>query len=345
MQLSATQYLYLFSATMIIVGALTPIMRLLAIRFGVVDNPNQDHKTHKAPIPYLGGVAIMIGAISVTYLALLRYGVNETNLWLASSLMIPACLMGLIGLLDDVRNLSPWPRFLAQSIAGLLTAIVLIVTDTFGSPTGSLFMDVAITIVWIVGITNSINFFDNVDGGASGTVAIASLALFLIALQGGQFLIAALAVVLSGATIGFLSWNRPPARIYMGDAGALFLGLLIASLTIRLDTNPINQFATFSIPILILAVPIMDTSVAVLSRFRRKLSPFQGGRDHLSHRLMRVGFSKPLAVISLWLMTGYFSAIAIAISHAPFQFEGLISAAGALSWLALFAWFMKQADF
>jgi UDP-GlcNAc:undecaprenyl-phosphate GlcNAc-1-phosphate transferase len=344
MQLSTTQYLSLFSVTMIIVGALTPIMKLVAIRFGVVDNPNQDHKTHKTPVPYLGGVAIMIGAISVTYLALLRYGVNETNLWLASSLVIPACLLGLIGLLDDVRNLSPWPRFLAQSIAGLLNAIVLIVTDTLGSPTGSLFLDVTITIVWIVGITNSINFFDNVDGGASGTVAIASLALFLIALQGGQFLIAALAVVLSGAAIGFLSWNRPPARIYMGDAGALFLGFLIASLTIRLDTNPINQLATFSIPFLILAVPIMDTSVAVISRIRRGISPFQGGRDHLSHRLMRSRFSKRQSVFSLWLMSAFFGSLAFAISYSPFKFEGFITVVGLLAWTIFFIWFLMKSD-
>jgi len=345
MQISLTQYLALFSSSMLAVGLLTPLMRLIAIRLNVVDNPDQSHKTHRVPIPYLGGVAIILGVLAVTSLSIIGYSMSQANILLALSLLLPAIALGLIGLVDDIRNLSPWPRFVAQSVAGLLTAILLIITDTVGSPTGSVLVDALITIIWIVGITNSINFFDNLDGGASGTVAITSIALLILALQGEQYLIAALAAVLAGATSGFLLWNKPPARIYMGDAGALFLGLLIASLVVRLDTNPINNFATFSIPIFLLAVPIMDTSVAVLSRLRRGISPFQGGKDHLSHRLMRSGLSKRLAVISLWIMTTYFAAIAIVISYAPFRLEGLVSAIGALSWLILFSWYFNRSDF
>ena len=341
MQISLTQYLALFSSSMLAVGLLTPLMRILAIRLNVVDNPDQSHKTHRMPIPYLGGVAIILGVFAITSLSLTGYSMSQANILLALSLLIPAIALGLIGLVDDIRNLSPWPRFVAQSVVGLLTAILLIITDTVGSPTGSVLVDALITIIWIVGITNSINFFDNLDGGASGTVAITSIALLILALQGEQYLIAALAAVLAGATSGFLLWNKPPARIYMGDAGALFLGLLIASLVVRLDTNPINSFATFSIPILLLAVPIMDTSVAVLSRLQRGISPFQGGKDHLSHRLMRSGLSKRLSVISLWIMTAYFAAIAIVISHALFKFEGLVSAIGAISWLISFALFVR----
>jgi UDP-GlcNAc:undecaprenyl-phosphate GlcNAc-1-phosphate transferase len=341
MQISLTQYLALFSASMLAVGLLTPLMRIVAIRLNVVDNPDQSHKTHRTPIPYLGGVAIIIGVLAVTSFSLIGFSTSQANILLASSLLLPAIALGLLGLVDDIRNLSPWPRFVAQSVVGLLTAILLINTDTVGSPTGSVLVDALFTIIWIVGITNSINFFDNLDGGASGTVAITSIALLILALQGEQYLIAALAAVLAGATSGFLLWNKPPARIFMGDAGALFLGLLIASLVVRLDTNPINSFATFSIPILLLAVPIMDTSVAVLSRLKRGISPFQGGKDHLSHRLMRSGLSKRLSVISLWIMTAYFAALAIVISHAPFKFEGLVSAIGAISWLISFALFVR----
>jgi UDP-GlcNAc:undecaprenyl-phosphate GlcNAc-1-phosphate transferase len=341
MQISLTQYLALFSSSVLAVGLLTPLMRLIAIRLNVVDNPDQGHKTHRTPIPYLGGLAIIIGVLAVTIFSLTGYSMSTANMVLALSLLLPAIALGLIGLVDDIRNLSPWPRFVAQSVVGLITAILLISTDTVGSPTGSVLVDAMITIIWIVGITNSINFFDNLDGGASGTVAITSIALLILALQGEQYLIAALAAVLAGATSGFLLWNKPPARIYMGDAGALFLGLLIASLVVRLDTNPINSFATFSIPILLLAVPIMDTSVAVLSRLQRGISPFQGGKDHLSHRLMRSGLSKRLSVISLWIMTAYFAAIAIVISHAPFKFEGLVSAIGAISWLISFTLFVR----
>jgi len=341
MQLSITQYLALFSASMLAVAVLTPLMRLTAIRLNVVDRPDQDHKTHRVPIPYLGGIAIILGVVAVIILALANYSMARANIVLASSLLLPALALGLVGLVDDIRNLHPLPRFIAQSTTGLLTAILLINTDTVGSPTGSTLLDASITVIWIVGITNSINFLDNLDGGASGTVSIISIALLVLALQGGQYLIAALAAVLAGATMGFLLWNKPPARIYMGDAGALFLGLLIASLVVRLDTNPINSFATFSIPILLLAVPIMDTSVAILSRLQRGISPFQGGKDHLSHRLMCSGLSKRLAVISLWIMTAYFAAIAIVISNAPFRFEGLVSAIGAISWLISLALFMR----
>jgi UDP-GlcNAc:undecaprenyl-phosphate GlcNAc-1-phosphate transferase len=209
-----------------------------------------------------------------------------------------------------------------------------------GSPSGNTFLDLFLTIFWIVGITNSINFFDNVDGGASGTIAISSFFLFLLAFQGGQFSIAALSIVLAGATLGFLLWNRPPARIYMGDAGALFLGLLIATLSLRFDPNPINLSASFSIPILLLAIPILDTSVAVISRLKRGVSPFQGGQDHLSHRLIRSGMSKRQAVLSLWLMSIFFCCLALGISNAPFELEPFLVVICAIFWLISFFIFL-----
>jgi UDP-GlcNAc:undecaprenyl-phosphate GlcNAc-1-phosphate transferase len=342
MDISLEQYLALFSASMLAVGLLTPLMRLIAVRLNVVDSPDQSHKTHRTPIPYLGGVAIILGVSGVTSFSLIKYSMSQVNIILALSLLLPAVSLGLIGLVDDIRNLSPWPRFVAQSVTGLLTAILLISTDTVGTPTGSILVDALITIIWIVGVTNSINFFDNLDGGASGTITLTSIALLFLALQGEQYLIAAMAAVLAGATLGFLVWNKPPARIYMGDAGALFLGLLIASLVVRLDTNPINNFATFSIPILLLAVPIMDTTVAVLSRIKKGISPFQGGRDHLSHRLMRSGLTKRAAVLTLWAMSAYYGALAIILSNAPFQLEGMISLICAVSWLLQFSWFLSR---
>jgi UDP-GlcNAc:undecaprenyl-phosphate GlcNAc-1-phosphate transferase len=341
MHISLAQYLALFSASILAVGLLTPLMRFIAVSLNFVDSPNQSHKTHSNPIPYLGGVAIILGVLGVTSFSLIGNSMSQANTILALSLLLPAVALGLIGLVDDIRNLSPWPRFVAQSVAGLFTAILLISTDTVGTPTGSRMVDALITIIWIVGVTNSINFFDNLDGGASGTIALTSIALLFLALQGEQYLIAAMATVLAGATLGFLVWNKPPARIYMGDAGALFLGFLIASLIVRLDTNPINNFATFSIPLLLLAVPIMDTTVAVLSRLQRGISPFQGGKDHLSHRLIRSGLSKRLSVVSLWIMTSYFGSIAIVISNTPFKLEGLISSIGIFSWLIVFAIFIR----
>ena len=261
--------------------------------------------------------------------------------WLANTVLIPAILMGVIGLFDDIRNLSPWPRFLAQNLVGLASAGILISTKTVGSPTGSTFFDAVMTITWIVGLTNAINFLDNIDGGASGVVAISAFFLFLNAHQGDQILISAFALTLTGATLGFLVWNRPPARIYMGDAGALFLGLLIASLSVRLEPNPINQYASFAIPILLLAVPILDTSVAVVSRLSRGISPFQGGRDHLSHRLMNCGLSKRQSVVVIWLLAIFFGTFSVLISNASYALEGTFTWITGVSWLGAFLFFLR----
>jgi len=262
---------------------------------------------------------------------------------LASSALLPALFLGIIGLFDDLKNLPTWPRFIAQSAAGLITALLLVSNNTVGTPTGSNFFDGLITVFWVVGICNSINFFDNLDGGASGTIAISAFALFILAFNGNQFLIAALSVVITGSTIGFLLWNKSPARIYMGDAGALFLGILIASLAIRLDPQLDSTAASFATPILLLAVPILDTSVAVISRISRGLSPFVGGKDHLSHRLMRKGFTKPKAAFSLWGLTGVFSIVALALPQLGALAEKItVSIVGAI-WVGLFFAFFTVA--
>jgi len=343
-QLSSVQYLILFFSSLLCVGALTPLMRRIAIKKQIVDKPNESHKTHSNPIPYLGGVAIVIGVTLVSYLALFVGGLSLSKVLLASSILIPALLVGAIGLVDDVKKLTPLSRFVAQNAIAIVSTQILIATKTVGSPTGNALVDFLITILWIVGLTNALNFFDNIDGGASGTAAMSASCLFILALQGSQFSIAAFALVLAGGTVGFLLWNRPPARIYMGDAGALFLGLLLASLTIRFDPNPINRVAGFAVPFFLLAVPIMDTSVVVLKRIVRGISPFQGGRDHLSHRLLRSGLNKRQSVVALWILTAFFCCISLVISIASFELEGFVAAFGLSLWLIVFTLFARTPD-
>src|ERR1035437_5632667 len=256
MKVFAWQYLLLGFSSFVVVGTLTPLARRFAISRGLYDLPNSTHKAHAEPVPYLGGLAIISGTIGISYAALFVKEYSAKNLALETSVLGPALLLGLVGLWDDIKNLKPLPRLLFQNTVGVFTAILLIETHTVGVPTGHPWLDGSITLIWIVGISNSINFFDNVDGGAAGTVAISSLALTYLGFRGGQFFVAALAAVVSGATIGFLLWNKSPARIYMGDAGALFLGIVIATLTIRFHPHADTKWTSFSTKILLLAIPI-----------------------------------------------------------------------------------------
>jgi UDP-GlcNAc:undecaprenyl-phosphate GlcNAc-1-phosphate transferase len=344
MQISDIQYFTLFVITYSLVGLLTPIMRKVAISKQILDTPTSSHKSHTQAVPYLGGVAILIGVVLVSYTALIFNGFTRNNFWLATSVLAPAVAMGLVGLWDDLKNLPPLPRLIGQSIAGLVVAALLIISKNVANPTGSTYFDVLITAIWVVGICNSINFFDNLDGGAAGTGAISAIFLTYLALSNGQSFIAALSVVVAGGTLGFLIWNKTPARIYMGDAGALFLGVLLATLTIRLNPDTQSLFASFATPILLLAIPILDTCVAVFSRLRRGISPLQGGKDHLSHRLIRLGISRKLTAISLWILSIIFGLFAVIISLVSEQYEVNFVLLSILFWLLLFIGFLRTDD-
>jgi UDP-GlcNAc:undecaprenyl-phosphate GlcNAc-1-phosphate transferase len=315
MAINSYQFLVLFVLAGLTTGIITPVMRQVANRFGIVDRPNQAHKTHRKPIPYLGGVAIMI-AISIIVLGgSLFLKIDSATAKILLAIFMPSLLVGLVGLVDDIKNLSPLSRFVAQSIAALFTSIIIISTNTIGSPIGYILLDFLITVFWIVGVTNAVNFLDNHDGGASGSVAISGFVLFILSSTSGQFYIAALAIVVSGSCFGFLYWNKNPARIYMGDAGSLFLGMILATILVRFDPNPINRFAGFAIPVLILALPIIDTCLVVVSRVIRGLSPFEGGQDHLAHLLMRKFKSKRITAMILWGISTFFATLAVVISN------------------------------
>ena len=344
MEIKNREYLLIFLMAYLLVGMLTPLIQRLAIATNVMDRPDSSHKSHKLPVPYLGGLAIIIGVVAVTYVTLIISNFTNSTFWLATSVLGPALFLGVIGLWDDLRNLQPLPRFIAQTIAGVFTAGILVFTKSVGNPTGSVLFDSIITVIWIVGICNSINFFDNLDGGAAGTVAISSIILSFLALSSGQSLIAALSTVTAGATLGFLVWNKTPAKIYMGDAGALFLGVLIATLTIRLNPDSDTGIGSYFTPIFLLAIPILDTTVAVFSRLRRHISPFQGGQDHLSHRLIRTGLSRRKTALTLWSLSGLFGVVAVLISIPNLGSENYIVGGTGLVWCILFFGFFNAKD-
>jgi UDP-GlcNAc:undecaprenyl-phosphate GlcNAc-1-phosphate transferase len=341
MNYSLFQYLSLGFVALIIVGLITPLIRKYAIHINAMDKPSSQHKTHIEPVPYLGGLAIIIGIVVTTYSAILVTGFSRENFDLATYVLTPAIAMAVMGLVDDLKGLAPWPRLITQTVTATLIAILLVSTDTLGIQFGNRIVDIAVTILWIVGICNSINFFDNLDGGATGTIAVIATFIFFIAFDRGQFLVGALSIVMAGSTLGFLIWNKSPAKIYMGDAGALFLGILVSVLTIRVSPGIKPNFLSLSIPVLLIAVPILDTCVAVTSRLNNNISPFTGGRDHLSHRLIRKGLSRKRAAIALWCLTGLFGVIASSIYRWPDSLGLFLLSLAALIWGGLFIFFIK----
>jgi UDP-GlcNAc:undecaprenyl-phosphate GlcNAc-1-phosphate transferase len=230
---------------------------------------------------------------------------------------------------------------ITQSAVGTVVALVIVNIGTTGTPFGTSTLNTAVTIFWIVGICNSINFFDNLDGAAAGIVAIAALGVFFIAFDRGQELVSALSVVTVGATIGFLMWNKSPAKIYMGDAGALFLGIIISVATIRLNPGIDPTWKSLTIPVILLAVPLLDTCVAVFSRISRRVSPLTGGKDHLSHRLVRAGLSRPMAAVALWAASGVCAVIAVVIYKYPDSFGTLLIAVFAAAWFTAMGMFLR----
>jgi len=346
MSISTTQFVILGVAAFALTGLLTWPVRALAIRLGAMDKPNLARKTQVEPVPYLGGVAIALG-ITITTLAAVFIGGNK-NLEntdqikdLALTVLLPALLLGAMGLIDDLRSLSPWPRLITQSALGTVVALVIVNGGTTGTPFGTSTINTAVTIFWIVGICNSINFFDNLDGAAAGAVAIAALGVFFIAFDRGQELVSALSIVTAGATIGFLLWNKSPAKIYMGDAGALFLGIIISVATIRLNPGIEPTWKSLTIPVILLAVPLLDTCVAVFSRLARGVSPLTGGKDHLSHRLVRAGLTRPMAAIALWAASGVCAVIAVLVYKNSGALGSLLITAFAAGWLLALALFLR----
>ena len=341
MTYSIAQFFLLGALTMIFVGLITAPIRTLALRVGAVDAPTLARKTQKEPIPYLGGVAIAVGIVGASYGSLLAVDFTLENFELASFVLIPAIAISAMGLWDDLKGLEPWPRLVAQTVTGIIVAVILTATDTMGFAFDSQILNYAITVLWIVGVCNSINFFDNHDGGAAGTVTVITFFLFFIAYDRQQVLVSALAIVTAGATAGFLLWNRHPAKIYMGDAGSLFLGIIISVLTIRLSPGVVPTYKSLAIPLFLMATPILDTTVAVISRIARGISPFQGGRDHLSHRLMRKGLNRRITAFTLWGLAALYGAIALGIYIWPDTWGTQLIIVGAAMWLAKLVFFLR----
>ncbi len=302
------QYLAVFVVSAALSLVLTPLVLRFAMSRGVLDQPG-GHKGHADPVPYLGGLAIVAAfALTVGIAAIVRPPVSGRDELFA--VLGLAVLLAIVGLFDDLKGLSPAVRLSVEVAAGIALWAVGAGVELFGPDVS----DAIVTVVWVVGITNAFNLLDNMDGLSSGVAAIAAGSIFVIASQNGQFLVAALAIGLAGCAVGFLRHNFHPARIYMGDAGALFLGFMLAYLGMKLRFDgPTNT--TFLVPILIMGVPIFDTTLVTVTRLRRGVSPFLGGRDHTSHRIVRLGLPVPAAVALIYTIGICLGMVAFVVSR------------------------------
>ena len=295
-----------FVAALSVTAVLVPVLKRVAVRFDVLDRPG-GYKSQTQPVPYLGGVAMAVATL-VGVVILWRMGLAAR--WGEGLvIMVAAVAMMLVGLADDLWNLSPWLRLVAQAVAATAVALSGTAIELFDSE----LLGSTLAAVWIVGITNGLNLLDNMDGLASGVAAISGGWMFLIAVMNGQVLIASLLAGVIGAALGFLRFNYHPASIYMGDAGSLFLGFLLAVAAIRLRFDAPAEY-TWVIPVLALGLPILDTSFVTFNRIRSGRNPLSGGRDHISHRLVQSGLTVRGAVSLLYGVAIAFGTLGLVVS-------------------------------
>ena len=317
------EYLAVFVATAILSIVLTPMALRYAIRANVLDQPGQ-HKSHKVAVPYLGGLAIVVTfVIAVILMSVLRP--PHTGRGELLGVLTIAVLLAAVGLIDDLRQVSPLWRLIAEVSAA---SIVWSLGNGTAVTTVEA-VDLILTVLWFVGVTNAFNLLDNMDGLAAGLAAISSMTVFAVAGTNGQFLVAGLAVALAGCTVGFLRLNFHPARIYMGDGGSLFIGFLVAYLGIKLRFEG-GRLVSSLVPIFACSAAVFDTSLVVISRIRAGRNPFQGGQDHVSHRLVKLGLSVPAAVCTIYLGAIGVGILSFAISRlepvSAFLLAGLVGA-------------------
>lgn len=293
---------------------LVPLIISFSEKQGLLDKPNE-RKIHSHPVPRLGGIAIWFCTI-VSFLALilLSYYPHRS---LVSGLLLGSSLMFLLGLVDDLYNLSAKFKFVIQiTIATIVFLLGVKITSVFIPVIGLVaipkFLSYLITIGWIVGISNAVNFIDGVDGLAGSVITISSVTLGLISLALSDVVTALVAFILAGSMLGFLTYNFHPAKIFMGDSGALFAGFLLATLSIMFSMK--NTDCKMYVPLIILAVPILDITFSSIRRILKGTSPFVADAEHIHHKLLNFGLSQNQAVALLVIFSIIMGALATYIA-------------------------------
>jgi len=281
---------------------LTPIFRTAALKFGIIDRPHGPLKRHSEPVPYLGGLAVYLSFLLTTGL-IYQYSREVLGILLAGAIIV------ILGLIDDLGVLSPPVKLIGQCVAAsvLIKASIYIKLEIL-----PLWIAIPLTVIWVIGITNAFNLIDIMDGLASGVGAISALFLVIINFRSGREFIVPLSIALAGSLLGFLRYNFRPAKIYLGDTGSLFVGLMLAALSMNGAYTRVSLLGVVA-PLLILGVPIFDMLLVAYIRFRRGIPIMQGSPDHFALRLRKWRLSVESTVILSYLVAALLGGLALLV--------------------------------
>lgn len=297
---------------------MTPLVRLLSVRLGVLDAPSSTVKTHKEPTPVFGGVAIYLGFMATMLMLRMTTSFPTGTLYNLRALVLGGSLIFALGLIDDLKRpegVDYKPKFLVQILAAALL-ILFGLRMRFLQPA---YVAVAVTMVWVVGVTNAFNIVDIMDGLSASQAAIAAIAFLMISLPSEELYVNFASAALAGATIGFLPWNLSRGRkIFMGDSGSLLIGFLLAGISLGTRYSDVNDAGVFA-PLLILFVPAFDTLFVSLLRLNQGKSPFLGSRDHFALRLEKMGFSRGQVVLMAAAAAAFLGFCAFLVTQLPLR--------------------------
>ena len=294
--------------------ALTPVVKILAQKLGAMDVPGEARRVHDHPIPRMGGLAIFFGFL-LSVLVFLPLSKQYRGMLLGAVIIV------ILGIFDDIYALPAKPKFLVQIVAALIAVhagcriYILSNINIFSSdPFWVLgWLSIPISVFWIVGITNAVNLIDGLDGLANGVSAISAATVLVIALICSEAQVAIVMAALVGACVGFLPYNLNPAKMFMGDTGATFLGFILATMSIQ-GLFKFYAVISFAVPFLILGLPIFDTAFAMIRRMAHGQSPMQADRGHIHHRLIDMGLNQKQAVATLYVISGILGLSAVVLT-------------------------------
>ncbi|WP_297997025.1 MraY family glycosyltransferase [uncultured Oscillibacter sp.] len=311
-------YVALALLTALVVSFLmTPVVKTFAYKVGAVDVPKDARRMHKVPIPRLGGLAIFIGfMVSVLILGGIRGGNGQMQ-----SILLGSVIIVVLGVVDDIMALPAMLKFVVQIAAALIPALNGVVIQAFSNPnifSDSLYwvlgpLSVPFTVLWIVAITNAVNLIDGLDGLANGVSAISATTMLVIALLASEAQVAIVMAALVGACVGFMPYNLNPAKMFMGDTGATFLGYILATMSIQ-GLFKFYAVISFAVPFLILGLPIFDTTFAFIRRLAHGQSPMHADRGHIHHRLIDMGLNQKQAVATLYVISAMLGLSAVVLT-------------------------------